>query len=98
MILNVSYIELRIWNQVSYDHHSYERKFKQLRVEAWKSQDYNWDRTRDLVIPVQRSNQLSYEATNVGRWSFASSYKPVKNRFEVIYEMFHILNCGFEIE
>ena len=25
-----------------------------------------------------------------------SSNEPVKNRCEVIYEMFHILNCGFE--
>ena len=28
------------WNQVSYDHRSYEHN-KQLRVEAWKSQDFN---------------------------------------------------------
>ena len=40
-VWNVSYVELRIWNQVSYDHRSYERNFKQLRVEAWKSQDFN---------------------------------------------------------
>ena len=26
-----------------------------------------------------------------------SSNEPVKNGCEVIYEMFHILNCGFEI-
>ena len=26
-----------------------------------------------------------------------SSKEPVKNGCEVIYEMFHILNCGFEI-
>ena len=26
-----------------------------------------------------------------------SSNEPVKNGSEVIYEMFHILNCGFEI-
>ena len=53
---NISYIELRIWNQVNYDHRSYERKFKQLRIEAWKSQDFNgiWTRTRDLATPVRR--------------------------------------------
>jgi len=34
---------------------------------------------------VRRSNQLRYEATDVGSWSFVSSS-------EVIYEMFHILN------
>ena len=71
-------------------------QFKQLRIEAWKSQDYNEVWIRDLVIPVRRSNQLSYEATEVGSWSFVSSNEPVKNGCKVIYEMFHILNCGFE--
>ena len=69
-------------------------QFKQLRIEAWKSQDFNGVWTRDLVIPVRRSNQLSYGATDVGSWSFVSSNEPVKNGCEVIYEMFHILNCG----
>ena len=59
--------------QVSYDDRSYERNFKQLRLEAWKSQDFNGVWTRDLVIPVRRSNQLNYEATDVGSWSFVSS-------------------------
>ena len=27
---------------------------------------------------------------------FVSSNEPVKNGREVIYEMFHILNCGFD--
>ena len=36
------------------------------------------------------SNQLS--------WSFVSSNDPMKNGYEVIYEMFDILNCGFEIK
>ena len=53
---------------------------------------------RDLTIPVRRSNQLSYEATDVGSWSFVSSNEPVRNGCEVVYEMFHILNCGFEIK
>ena len=30
-------------------------------------------RTHDLMIPVQRSNQLSYEATDVGSWSIMCS-------------------------
>ena len=68
-IWNVSYIELRIWNQVSYDHRSFWTQFKQLRTEAWKSQDFNGVWTRDLAIPVRHSNQLSYEATDVGSWS-----------------------------
>ena len=37
------YIELRIWNQVSYDRRSYERNFSNNycvgRIEAWKFQD-----------------------------------------------------------
>ena len=49
---------------------------------------------RDLAIPVRGSNQLSYEATDVGSWSFVSSNEPVKNGCEVIYEMFHMLNCS----
>ena len=35
-------------------------------VEAWKSQDFNRVRTLDLAIVVRRSNQLSYEATDIG--------------------------------
>ena len=65
-------------------------QFKQLPIEAWKSQDLNGVWTRDLAIPVRRSNQLSYEATDVEDWSFVSSNEPVKNGCEVIYEMFHI--------
>ena len=44
-----------------------------MRIEAWKRQDFNRVSTRDLAIPVWRSNQLSYEATDVGKFSFASS-------------------------
>ena len=65
-------------------------QFKQLRLEAWKSQDFNGVWTCDLTIPVRRSNQLSYEATDVGSWSFVSSNEPVKNGCEVIYETFHM--------
>ena len=54
---------------MSYDHRSNELQFKQLRIEAWKSQDFNWVWTHDLAIPVRRSNQLSYEATDVESWS-----------------------------
>ena len=54
-------------------------QFLQLRKEAWKIQDFNGVRTRDLTIPMQRSNQLSYEATDVGCWSFVGSNVPVKN-------------------
>jgi len=40
-------------------------------------------------------DRLSYEATDVGSWSFVSSNEPVKSGCEVIYEIFHILNRGF---
>ena len=36
------------------------------------------------------ASQLSYEATDVGSWSFVSSNDPVKNGSQVTYEMFHI--------
>ena len=42
-------------------------QFKQLRIEAWKSKDFNEVWTLDLAIPVRRANQLSYEATEL--WS-----------------------------
>ena len=92
--LFLSYVNNKII-QVSYDHPSYECNiYKQVRIEAWKSQDFNGVWTHDLAILVQRSNQLSYEATDVGSWSFVSSNEPVKNRCEVIYEMFLILIYG----
>ena len=39
-------------------------------IEAWKIQDFNGVWARDRAIPVRRSYQLSYEATDVGSWSF----------------------------
>ena len=69
--------ELQIWNQV--DPRSYEHNFLQLRREAWEIQDFNGVWTFDLAIPVQCSNQLSYEATDVGSWSFVGSNVPVRN-------------------
>ena len=57
------------------------------RMEAWRSQNFNGVWTRDLAIPVRRSNQLSYETTDVGSWSFVISNEPVKNGCEVIYEI-----------
>ena len=50
-------------------------------IEAWQSQDFNGVWTRDLAIPVQWSNQLSYEATDVGSCSFVGPKKPVRNEF-----------------
>ena len=50
-------------------------------------------------MPVQCSDQLGYEATDVGRCSFVGSYFPVRNESmnKMINEMNHILNCRCEI-
>ena len=71
--------ELRIWNQVKLWSSQLWTQFLQLHKEAWEIQDFNRVWTRDLAIPVQRSNQLSYEATDVRNWSFVDSNVPVKN-------------------
>ena len=47
------------------DPRSYERKKK--------IQNFDGIWTLDLAIPVQRSNQLSYEATDVISWSIMCS-------------------------
>ena len=59
--------ELRIWNQVKLWSSQLWTQFLQLRREAWNIQDFNGIWTRDLAIPVRRSNQLSYEATEFFR-------------------------------
>ena len=56
-----------------------QRNYMQLCKEAWKKiQDFNGVCTHDLAIPVWHSNQLSYEATDVGSRSIVGSYVPVK--------------------
>ena len=50
-------------------------------IEAWKIQDFNRGWTHDLAIPVRHSNQLSYEATDIGSWSFVGSNDPVRNEY-----------------
>ena len=74
--------ELRIWNQVKLWSSQLWTQFLQLRKETWKIQDFNGVWTRDLVIPVRRYNQLSYEATDVGSWSFVGSNVPVRNAWK----------------
>ena len=76
-----------IWNcgyeiKWSYDPRSYERKF--------------W--TRDLAIPVWHSNQLSYEATEVGSWSFVGSNVPVRDESTMKWYMKWIIygTAGFK--
>ena len=79
-----------------YDHRSYERNLSNCVEKPEKVRTSTGFESSDLAIPVRRSNQLSYEATDVGNWSFVSSNEPVKNGCEVIHEMFHILYCGYE--
>ena len=50
-----------------------------LENNTMQIQDFNGIWTRDLAIPVRRSNQLSYEATDVGSWSIVGSNFPVRN-------------------
>ena len=49
-----------------------------------KSQYFNGVWTYDPAIPVRWSNQLSYEATDVGSWSFVGRREPMRNECEVI--------------
>ena len=60
------------------------RQFKQLCIEAWKSQDFNGVWTCDLTIPVRRSNQLSYKATDVGNIYYINIY------VNIVSVIFHI--------
>ena len=46
----------------------------QLRKKPAEKESLNGIWTRDLAIPVRCSNQLSYEATDVGSWSIMCSY------------------------
>ena len=88
--------ELRIWNQVTLWSSQLWEQFLQLRREAWIIQDFNGVWTRDLTISVRRSNQLSYEATDVGSWSFVGSNGPVRNesmmkwymKYTMVYEWY----------
>ena len=84
-IWNISYIELRMWNQVSYEPRSHECNSWNCVYRSLKIQDFNVVWIRDLAIPVLRSNQLSYEATDIGSWSFVGSNEPVRNECEVMY-------------
>ena len=73
------------------DPRSYERNLCNCVKKPEKNQDFNGVWTRDLAIPVRRSNQLSYEATDVGSRSIVGSYVPVKEmNVNDVYEINHI--------
>ena len=48
----------------------------------------------------KNSNQMSYEAIDVGSWSFVGYNVPMMNEStnDMIYEMNHKSNCGYEIK
>ena len=50
---------------------------QQLHMEAWRTQDFNGIWTPNFAITVRCLNQLSYQATDVGDWSFLDSIEPV---------------------
>ena len=91
--------ELQIWNQVKLWSSQLWMQFLQLRREAWKIQDFNGVWTRDLAIPVRCSNQLSYEATDVGSWSFVGSNGPwgMNQWWNGIWNEWY-MNGGYEIK
>ena len=70
-------------------------QFMEMRNRAEKKiQDFNEVWTHDLAIPVWCSNQLSYEAADVGSWSILCSYVPVKEMNVIdVYEMNNHLTC-----
>ena len=56
------------------------KQFMQLYIKKPEtSQDFNRFWTRDLVILVRCSNQLSYDATDSGSWLFVAPKEPVRN-------------------
>ena len=61
-------------------------------IEAWKIQGLDWVWNHDLAILVRRSNQLSYEATDVQVWSFVVFNEPLRHECEFKYEIkiFHM--------
>ena len=61
------------------------KQFMQLRIQKpAKGQDFNGVWTCDPATTVRCSNHLSYEATDVGSWSFVGPKEPVRNGCEVI--------------
>ena len=79
-IWNGSYMNCEYEIKWRYDPRSYERDFCNCIKKAEKfGTSINGIWTRDLAIPVWRSNQPSYEATDVGSWSFVGANVPMRN-------------------
>ena len=66
--------------------------FYAVTLEAWKKiQDFNGIWNRDLAIPVRRSNQLSYKATDVAGGQAIFEWKRVFFQLLAILTWFLIL-------
>ena len=85
-------------HQVSCDPRSYESNLCNCIYRSLKKSGLQQGLNLDLGIPVRHSNQLNYEGTDIGSWSFVGPKEPVRNECEVLYKIFHILNCRCEIK
>ena len=81
-------------------HCGYQIKWNHVASQLWaqftiasRSQDFNGVWTRDLAIQVRRSNRLSYEATDVGSWSFLGSHVPVMSELMSESALIIYLKC-----
>ena len=88
---NISNIELRILKSSKLWSSQLWPQFKQLHIEAWKSQDFRTSRYRCDALNNWAMKPLTLGASHL--WVLMSPWG-----CEVIYEMFYILNCGFEIK
>lgn len=71
-----------------------------LAISLMKRLKQFWTPTGFEPVISQRSDQLSYEATHDGRWSFPgtnNAWSWINGRND-IYEITHILNCRHEIK
>ena len=87
----VSTVTTEQHSQVKDDPRSCERNLFNCVKKPENFQDFGEVWTRDLAIPVWCSNQLSYEAIDVGSRSVVGSYVPVKEmNVNDVYEINHI--------
>ena len=70
-------------HQVTYDPRSYECNLCNCIYRSLKKSGLQQGLDRELVISVRHSNQLSYETTDVGSWSFMGPREPVRIECEV---------------
>ena len=69
--------ELWLKIKVKNDHRSKFSNLSNWKEEAWKNQDFNGIRTRDLRDTSAMLYQLSYEATHWERGQFVEFFFPI---------------------